>query len=127
MLTVRKAILRVILQNQPLQQELKFDRIKLQLAELDMLIRSSSISRKLGSLEDSLADVTFLSGLADQYAADGLKVSGAVNSEISNTLFDRGELIPSINILRKIDATCAYDEQQLTTSRAEVVATLVSR
>jgi len=117
----------VLLQNQSLQQELKFDRIKLQLAELDVLIRSSSISRKLGSLEDSLADVTFLSGLADQYAANDLKVSGAVDFEISNTLFDRGELIPSINILRKIDATCAYDEQQLTTSRAEVVATLVSR
>lgn len=96
------------------------------IAEMDVIVRSSIISRKLGLLEDSLADVTFLSELADQTAQRSINVDGAVKFETSNALYDRGELISSISILRNLDETCQYNTQQLGLARSDVVATLVS-
>jgi ataxia telangiectasia mutated family protein len=97
----------------------------MRLHELKTLIQASNINRKLGSLEDSLADVTFLAGVANDCTLSGLVVDGAVKLEIAHALSARGELGASISILRRLDAAGAYDKQALDLSRAEVLATLV--
>jgi len=119
-------VFRIVVRDQALQEALKVHGSEFGIAEIDVAIRASAISRKLGLLEDSLADVTFLSELTNCNGQQDFKVDGAVKFETSNALYDRGELTSSISILRNLDDTCQYDHQQLSISRSDVAATLVS-
>jgi len=116
----------MVVRNQALHKALQIQSNEVRIAEVDVIIRASAISRKLGLLEDSLADVTFLSQLVNHNAPPHIIVDGVVALETSNALYARGELVSSIGILRTLHETCQYDQQNLQISRSDVLATLVS-
>lgn len=95
--------------------------------EVDTELRSSLIFRTLGALQESLSIITYLSDQLEPFhKASGVKVDGAVKNEISNVLWERGEFVPSIQILREITSSCNFQDQTLRIGRAETLATLVS-
>lgn len=119
--------MRIVSSNRTLQKELGIQSRDSLLAETNTLIRNSTIFRKLGSFERSLSTITFLSSMTQAMTAEGITADAAVTYEISNSLRDRGELVSSINMLRKLVDTCDFEAQDIATSPSEVVATLVSQ
>ena len=92
-----------------------------------MNLRSAEILRSLGSFQQSLSNVAYLSEMTPMCEKDGLQIGCAVKQELSNVLWERGELVPSIQILRNLVQNEDFESQSIPVGKAGLLATLVSR
>ena len=95
------------------------------LLEVETNINSSCLLRSHGSLQEALANVTYLSDLIKPCESIDLRIDSAVQQEIANVLWEQGDIVPSIRMLQAIESSSGIGDQSIHVGRAGLLATLV--
>lgn len=97
--------------------------------EVEALLSSCQISRKLDSPQGSLATATYLSDLSDLCAKVGLDIQAAAQNEVADALWDQGEHSTSIRMLRRLTEISPSHLKNTSghAHRSNLLAKLVSR
>lgn len=96
------------------------------LADTQVNLMSSRIYRKLGVMQESLSCVTYATKLVEPARTLGLCVDAAVQKEVADVLWDRGEYAGSIKTLQALSRPESLKEQAIVVGRAGILADLVS-
>jgi serine-protein kinase ATM len=94
--------------------------------EIEALLVSSSMSRQHQALQDSLSTTTRITRLVESCKNCGLEIDAATTHELSNTLWDQGEMMLSIKLLKDLETTQNIEDQDIPVMRAALLAQLVS-
>lgn len=97
------------------------------LLEARAILKSSSLARRHGTLQQSLNAATYLSGNLREYAELGLSINAATRFEEASVLWELSEVTPSVNILRDLCDRKDLEKQSIPVNRAVVLAQLVSK
>ena len=125
-LTSREALSGMISDSATLQKLLGVSRQAALLEEVKIHLKSSQILRASGLVQQAVNNVAYLSELAPLCQEAGLAVDAAVKQEAANVLWESGELITSIHILRDLADLHHLETQVLPVGKAGLLATLVS-
>ena len=96
------------------------------LIEVQALLESSLMSRNHGALQNSLTTATYLSGLTEPCSELGLEIGALTQFEVSNVLWDQGEMMASIRVLQSLNALPDLRKQTIPIGKPELLAKLVS-
>jgi serine-protein kinase ATM len=96
------------------------------LLEVHALLESSLMSRSHGALQNSLVTATYLSELTETCSKLGLEIGALTQFEVSNVLWDQGEMIASIRVLQSLNALPDLRKQTIPVGKPELLAKLVS-
>lgn len=94
--------------------------------EVEALVSSSSISRRHGALQESLASVTYLSDIVQQCKTVGLDIEATAQHEVASVLWDQGEAETSIRMRQYLIDHANFDSQASDISLPVLLAKLVS-
>ncbi|KAG7051814.1 Serine/threonine-protein kinase tel1 [Colletotrichum scovillei] len=90
--------------------------------EIRCMLMSSGIYRFHQATQECLKLATSLVGLIGTCDELGVKVDAAINIETANSLWDHGEMIPSIRILQSIDSDSSLKKQTIPVSRSDLLS-----
>jgi ataxia telangiectasia mutated family protein len=99
---------------------------KAQLLYVKVMRETLKISRNHESSQESLKLAITLTKLIGACATLGINIDGAANFDLSNVLWDQGEMTTSIRMLQKLKCQNDLQKQDIPVSRAEVLACLVN-
>jgi ataxia telangiectasia mutated family protein len=94
--------------------------------EVEALVSSSSICRRHGALQESLASVTYLSDLVPKCKSVGLDIEATAQHEVANVLWEQGETEISIRMRQHLIDHARFDTQNVDLSLPVLLAKLVS-
>ncbi|KAI9720104.1 MAG: Serine/threonine-protein kinase tel1 [Chrysothrix sp. TS-e1954] len=123
-LAARATSLGILNQLGNLRAEMRIDREAIRLAEVSNFLSTAHIYRAQGSLPDALASVAYLADIVQPCSELGLEVSGAVKTEVSHVLWNRGELATSIKILQEVSSRSNLSQESIPVGKAGILATL---
>lgn len=126
-LASRETLMGIVSDNLDLQRLLGINRKATLLAEAKVNLQSSQLLRAVGSYQQALNNVTYLSGINSTCKEAGVNIEGAVKQELANVLWDQGELVPSINVLKELSASQDLESQAIPVGKADLLATLGHR
>ncbi|KAI0435099.1 phosphatidylinositol 3 [Xylaria sp. FL1042] len=92
------------------------------LIQVKSMLLSSSIHRYHQAFQESLNIATSLSHLVQPSADLGLNIDSAARVEVANSLWDHGEMMPSIRMLQHIDEDTDLRKQTIAVSRPDLLA-----
>jgi len=93
--------------------------------EVDIVLHSSRTYRFHQALQQSLANVTYLSNLSRKELVKPLGVEAAIKSETASLLWDCGESSQSIRMLQDVVGLPNLNQQNLMPGKAGLLAELV--
>jgi ataxia telangiectasia mutated family protein len=94
--------------------------------EVEALVSSSTICRRHGALQESLAIVTYLSDIVQECKSVGLNIDTTAQHEVASVLWDQGEIETSIRMREYLIEHAAFDSQDTDISLPVLLAKLVS-
>lgn len=94
--------------------------------EVEALVSSSSISRRHGAIQESLASVTYLSDIVPKCKTAGLDIEAIARHEVANVLWEQGETDISIRMRQNLVDHASFDSQSMELSLPVLLAKLVS-
>jgi ataxia telangiectasia mutated family protein len=94
--------------------------------EVEALVSSSTICRRHGALQESLASVTYLSDIVPACKSVGLDIEATAQHEVANVLWDQGEAEISIRMRQHLIDHADFDSQNTDLSLPVLLARLVS-
>jgi ataxia telangiectasia mutated family protein len=94
--------------------------------EVEALVSSSTICRRHGALQESLASVTYLSDIVPDCKAVGLDIEATAQHEVANVLWEQGETEISIRMRQHLIEHADFDSQNTDLSLPVLLARLVS-
>lgn len=94
--------------------------------EAEALVSSSSVCRKHGALQESLASATYLSDIVSECRAIGLDIEATAQHEVANVLWEQGETEISIRMRQHLIDHADFDSQNVDLSLPVLLARLVS-
>jgi ataxia telangiectasia mutated family protein len=94
--------------------------------EVEALVSSSTICRKHGALQESLASVTYLSDIVPDCKSVGLDIEATAQHEVANVLWEQGETEISIRMRQHLIEHADFDSQNTDLSLPVLLARLVS-
>ncbi|KAI1282438.1 phosphatidylinositol 3 [Xylaria sp. FL0933] len=92
------------------------------LIQVKSMLLSSSIHRYHQAFQESLNIATSLTHLVQPSADLGLNIDSAARVEVANSLWDHGEMMPSIRMLQHIDEDTDLKKQTIAVSRPDLLA-----
>ncbi|KAI9678668.1 MAG: Serine/threonine-protein kinase tel1 [Caeruleum heppii] len=92
--------------------------------QIQALLDFSRMSRKHGYLQHSLTTATYLSDLIEPCQMEGLHVSAAVRFDVAQCLWDQGEVLASVQMLRDLSRSSELTNQAITVGKPELIARL---
>jgi len=93
--------------------------------EVEALVASSSISRRHGAIEESLASVTYLSDIVPKCKSTGLDIEGTAQHEVANVLWEQGETDTSIRMRQDLIDHASFGPQSADLSLPVLLAKVV--
>ncbi|KAK1599168.1 phosphatidylinositol 3 [Colletotrichum navitas] len=90
--------------------------------EIRCMLMSSGIYRFHQATQESLNISTSLTDLVGPCEDLGIKVDAAIKIEAANSLWDHGEMIPSIRMLQSIDNDSSLKKQTIPVSRSDLLS-----
>ncbi|KAI9671348.1 MAG: Serine/threonine-protein kinase tel1 [Alyxoria varia] len=123
-LTTRAALLSMFSENGVIQDLLHLSANESRLVEVSSGLKSSTVLRSHGSLQESLVEMTYLSKLIDPCKRAGLRIEASVNEEIANNMWDRGEILPAIRIFQDLEQAGELESQSIQVGEAGMLSTL---
>jgi ataxia telangiectasia mutated family protein len=94
--------------------------------EVGALLSSSTIFRKHGALQESLASATHLSEIAGHCKAIGLDIDAAAQYEVASALWEQGEASTSIRMRQELMGKMDLAGKSSSISISVLLAKLVS-
>jgi ataxia telangiectasia mutated family protein len=126
LLSCRETLFNVLSSNSTLVDSLHTRTGTLRNMEVEALVSSSTICRKHGALQESLASVTYLSDIVPDCKLVGLDIEATAQHEVANVLWDQGETEISIHMRQHLIEHADFDSQNVDLSLPVLLARLVS-
>lgn len=126
LLSCRETLFSVLGSNSALVDSLHTRTATIRGMEAEALVSSSSVCRKHGALQESLASVTFLSDIVPECKAIGLDIEATAQHEVANVLWEQGETEISIRMRQNLIDHADFDSQSSDLSLPVLLARLVS-
>ncbi|TGJ87704.1 hypothetical protein E0Z10_g1018 [Xylaria hypoxylon] len=92
------------------------------LIQVKSMLLSSNIHRYHQAFQESLNIATSLTHLVQPSADLGLNIDSAARIEVANSLWDHGEMVPSIRMLQHINEDIDLKKQAIAVSRPDLLA-----
>lgn len=124
LLSCRETLFNVLASNKVLVDSLHARTATLRGMEVEALVSSSTISRKHGALQESLASVTYLSDIVPQCKSVGLDIEATAQYEVANVLWDQGETEISIRMRQHLIDHADFNSQNVDLSLPVLLAKL---
>ncbi|PSN65950.1 hypothetical protein BS50DRAFT_677267 [Corynespora cassiicola Philippines] len=124
LLSCRETLFGVLSTNLPLLESLRVRRGLVRQMEVESLILSSTICRKHGALQESLASVTYLSDIVQHCKSMGLDIETTAQHEVASVLWDQGEAETSIRMRQNLIEHATFDSQATEISLPVLLAKL---
>lgn len=93
--------------------------------EAEALVSSSTVSRRHGAIQESLASVTYLSDIVPKCKSVGLDIEATAQYEVANVLWDQGEMTTSIRMHQNLIDQTSFESQNVELSLPVLLARLV--
>lgn len=126
LLSCRETLFNVLSTNSAIIESLHTRTATICNMEVEALISSSSISRRHGAIQDSLASVTYLSDIGPKCKRVGLDIEATAQYEVANVLWEQGETDTSIRMRQNLIDRASFDSQTVELSLPVLLARLVS-
>lgn len=126
LLSCRETLFNVLSSNSTLVDALHARTGTIRNMEVETLVASSTIGRKHGALQESLASVTYLSDIVSDCKAVGLDIEAAAQHEVANVLWEQGEIEISIRMRQHLIEHADFNSQNTDLSLPVLLARLVS-
>ena len=126
LLSCRETLFSVLSSNPVLVESLHTRVATIRGMEVEALVSSSSVCRKHGALQESLASVTYLSDIVPRCKAIGLNIEATAQHEVANVLWEQGETEISIRMRQHLIDHADFDSQDADLSLPVLLARLVS-
>jgi serine-protein kinase ATM len=126
LLSCRETLFSILSSNSALQDALRARTGTVRHIEVEALVSSSTISRKHGALQESLASVTYLSDIVPHCKSVGLDIEATAQHEVASVLWDQGEAETSIRMRQYLIDHTNFDSQATDISLPVLLAKLVS-
>ncbi|CAI6341211.1 unnamed protein product [Periconia digitata] len=123
-LSCRETLFNILSANEPLLDSLRVRKGSVRSVEVQALVSSSRICRRHGALQESLARVTYLSGLVQQCKDVGLEIEAVAQHEVASVLWDQGEAETSTGMRRQLIESTRFDSQDDDISLPVILAKL---
>jgi ataxia telangiectasia mutated family protein len=127
LLSCRETLFNVISTNSALVDALHARTGTLRNMEVEALVSSSTICRKHGALQESLASVTYLSDIVPDCKSVGLDIEATAQHEVANVLWEQGETDISIRMRQHLIEHADFNSQNIDLSLPVLLARLVRR
>ncbi|KAF1947572.1 hypothetical protein EJ02DRAFT_429982 [Clathrospora elynae] len=124
LLSCRETLFNVLSSNPVLVDSLHTRTATLRGMEVEALVSSSSVCRKHGALQESLASVTYLSDIVPECKAVGLDIEATAQHEVANVLWEQGETEISIRMRQHLIDHANFDSQNVDLSLPVLLARL---
>ncbi|KAH5541187.1 serine/threonine-protein kinase Tel1 [Parastagonospora nodorum] len=124
LLSCRETLFNVISANSALVDSLHARTGTVRNMEVEALVSSSTICRKHGALQESLASVTYLSDIVPDCKAVGLDIEATAQHEVANVLWEQGETDISIRMRQHLIEHADFDSQKVDLSLPVLLARL---
>jgi ataxia telangiectasia mutated family protein len=125
LLSCRETLFNVLSTNTNLVESLRTRTATLRNMEVEALVSSSSICRRHGALQESLASVTYLSDMIPKCKSVGLDIEVTAQHEVANVLWEQGETEISIRMRQNLIDHANFDTQNVDLSLPVLLAKLV--
>ncbi|KAI9775556.1 MAG: Serine/threonine-protein kinase tel1 [Geoglossum umbratile] len=126
-LSSREIIFSSLSRRPPLLNAIKTNARDARLIEVQALLESSRMSRNHGALQNSLTTATYLSALTEPCNKLGLEIGALTQFEVSNVLWDQGEMMASIRMLQSLNTLPDLRKQTIPIGKPELLAKLGHR
>ncbi|KAF2259280.1 hypothetical protein CC78DRAFT_621172 [Lojkania enalia] len=124
LLSCRETLFSVLSTNSSLLEVMRARTGTIRHMEVESLIASSTISRRHGAFQESLASVTYLSDIVPQCKAVGLDIEARAQHEVASVLWDQGEAETSIRMRQFLIEHANFDSQATDISLPVLLAKL---
>ncbi|KAF7570348.1 TEL1 Phosphatidylinositol kinase and protein kinase of the PI-3 kinase family [Pyrenophora tritici-repentis] len=124
LLSCRETLFNVLGSNVALVDSLHTRTATIRGMEAEALVSSSSVCRKHGALQESLASVTYLSDIVPECKAIGLDIEATAQHEVANVLWEQGETEISIRMRQHLIDHADFDSQNADLSLPVLLARL---
>ncbi|KAJ9155108.1 Serine/threonine-protein kinase Tel1 [Pleurostoma richardsiae] len=121
-LSCRQTSLSMLSQKDVLWVKPKLTPAEARLMEVKAMLLSSGIYRFHHAAQESLNLSTSLTDLIEPSEVSGLALDAAIRIEAANSLWDYGEMIPSIRMLQGIDKDSSLKKQTVPVSRSDLLS-----
>ncbi|KAF2112982.1 hypothetical protein BDV96DRAFT_497142 [Lophiotrema nucula] len=123
-LSARETLFSVLSGNPSLLDSIRARTGSIRHMEVEALVTSSTLSRRHGALQDSLASVTYLSDIIQPCKAVGLDIDARAKHEVASVLWDQGEAETSIRMRQHLIEHTQFDSQTIEISLPVLLAKL---
>jgi serine-protein kinase ATM len=93
--------------------------------EVKCVRHSLKLARSHAALQPALNRAMYLSNLVNEGAALGLAIDDVVSQDFAGVLWDQGDEMASIQMLKQLKDSCEGDRQAITVSRPALLADMV--
>lgn len=125
LLSCRETLFGVLSSNGHLQDSLHLLTNAVRNMEVEALVQSSTMGRRHGALQESLASVSYLNEIVQQCKSVGLDVGATAAFETANVLWDQNEVETSIRMRQHLVDTVEFDSQKIDIKKPVLLAKLV--
>lgn len=125
LLSCRETLFNVLSTNTAIIESLHTRTATIRNMEVEALVSSSSISRRHGAIQESLASVTYLSDIVPKCKSAGLDIEATAQHEVANVLWEQGETDTSIRMRQNLIDHANFDSQSVELSLPVLLARLV--
>ncbi|KAH7370991.1 hypothetical protein BKA66DRAFT_573171 [Pyrenochaeta sp. MPI-SDFR-AT-0127] len=124
LLSCRETLFNVLSSNAVLIDSLHARTATIRGMEVEALVSSSTVCRKHGALQESLASVTYLSDIVSECKSVGLDIEATAQHEVANVLWEQGETEVSIRMCQHLIDHADFDSQNIDLSLPVLLARL---
>ncbi len=104
---------------------MRLDPVDCQMFEVRCVRHSLKLARSHAALQSALNRAMYLSNLVKESAALGLAIGDVVSHDFAGVLWDQGDMMASIQMLKQLRHNAEGDKQAIVVSRPALLADMV--
>lgn len=104
---------------------MRLDPVERQLLEITCIRHSLKLARSHSALQPALNRALYLTNLVKESAALGVAVGDIVSYDFAGVLWDQGDMMSSIQILKRLKDNPEAEKQTIIVSRPALLADMV--
>jgi hypothetical protein len=121
----REALFSSMKQQTYLTEVMRLDSVDSQIFEIHCIRHSLKLARSHAALQPALNRAMYLSSLVKETAALGIAVGDVVSHDFAGVLWDQGDMMASIQMLKRLKDNREGDKQAVVVSRPALLADMV--
>lgn len=121
----REALFSSIKKQNHVSAVMRLNQVDCQIFEVKCIRHSLKLARSHAALQPALNRAMYLSTLVKENAVLGLEIGDVVSHDFAGVLWDQGDMMASIQMLKRLKVSPEAGKQAITVSRPALLADLV--